>query len=74
MRGCLTEGFGGGRGGALSPCLLGGKRGILGAGAEGEEVLCLDIGDNVGFRMDLGTWERGCGCWGVCSEERGLKR
>lgn len=62
----LCVGFGGGRGGGFSACLEGGNRGILGAGAGDDAEICLATGDNVGFRMDLGSWGR-FGGWGFCS-------
>lgn len=49
-------GFGGGSGGGLSACLVGGIRATLGAEAVGDVEPGLGRGGGTGFRMDLGIW------------------
>lgn len=48
-------GFGGGSGGGLTACLVGGIRAILGVGMGGDVGSGLEAG-GTGFRMDLGRW------------------
>lgn len=47
-------GFGGGTGGFLSTCLVGGIRAVLGAETVGDVGPGLLTGGGAGFRMDLG--------------------
>lgn len=52
----LWEGLGGGTGGALSACLVGGIRAILGVEVAGDVGPGLVVGGSTGFRIDLVIW------------------
>lgn len=52
----FTVGFGGGKGGIFSACLVGGMRAILEAEAGGDIGGGLVVGGRTGFRMDCLIW------------------